>query len=169
MQQIIQTSWTSEESSAEAQWRKVAHLHKLQQIIRSSFRFKETRAHSQWREAPQMFQNLESRCNKSFNRAESLSSHFLTHTGEKPHKCTRCPKSFSQASNLTAHVMTHTGEKPHSCAECNKSFSVKGSRDWKKKHKFSRNYIKSWLDRGKKNIFFPGQAAGRVCPESRGW
>ena len=33
-----------------------------------------------------------------------------------------------------------------------------------KKHKFSRNYIKSWLDRGKKHIFFPGQAAGRVCP-----
>ena len=37
-----------------------------------------------------------------------------------------------------------------------------GFKRLKKKHKFSRNYIKSWLDRGKKNIFFSwaGRRAG---------
>ena len=52
--------------------------------------------------------------------------HMLTHSGEKPHKCTECKKWSSQAGNLSTHMLIHTGENPHTCAQCKKSFRQTG-------------------------------------------
>ena len=57
----------------------------------------------------------------------------LTHTREKPHKCTICDKSFGRKGHLEGHMLTHSGEKSHNCAsterpfkcgQCNRSFKV---------------------------------------------
>ena len=52
--------------------------------------------------------------------------HMLTHSGEKPHKCTECKKWSSQAGNLSTHKLIHTGENTHTCAQCKKSFRQTG-------------------------------------------
>ena len=77
----------------------------------------------------------------------------LTHTGEKPHKCSVYAKQYTQASNLkrhlltrasdlkhiathtgekpqftqgsnlNVHMLTHTRDKPHACNVCDKQFT----------------------------------------------
>ena len=52
--------------------------------------------------------------------------HMLTHSGEKPHKCTECKKWSSQAGNLSTHMLIHTGENPLTCTQWNKSLTQTG-------------------------------------------
>lgn len=40
------------------------------------------------------------RCNKLCNSKNALHYHFLSHTGERPHKCDECDKSFFASSAL---------------------------------------------------------------------
>lgn len=40
------------------------------------------------------------RCNKICNSKNALHYHFLSHTGERPHKCNECGKSFFASSAL---------------------------------------------------------------------
>lgn len=59
-----------------------------------------------------------------FTQKGSLVKHMLTHSGEKPYKCTveGCTRAFAQSGNLARHYRSHTDEKLFSCTYCNKNF-----------------------------------------------
>lgn len=63
-------------------------------------------------------------CGKAVARKDSLKSHQLVHTGEKPMTCTICGKGFNKGCNLHVHQCTHTDEKHHACDICGKSFTL---------------------------------------------
>ena len=65
-------------------------------------------------------------CDKKFPVKQSLDTHMMLHTGERPHKCSMCKKGFVKSGNLTKHMRTHTGEKPDECSICNKCYQQKG-------------------------------------------
>ena len=45
--------------------------------------------------------------------------HEMTHSGEKPHKCSQCDFSSITTSHMTIHMRSaHTGEKPFNCDQC---------------------------------------------------
>ncbi|XP_061540307.1 zinc finger protein 84-like [Phycodurus eques] len=41
------------------------------------------------------------------------------------HRCSLCRKNFFSSSNLTSHMVTHRGEKPFACSICDRRFSLK--------------------------------------------
>ncbi|KAJ3068097.1 hypothetical protein HDU98_008723 [Podochytrium sp. JEL0797] len=55
-------------------------------------------------------------CNKTFDRAQKLKSHVVTHTAERPFICGYCNLGFQRNHDLTRHMRLHTNEKPHKCA-----------------------------------------------------
>ena len=62
---------------------------------------------------------------KKFCTKRYLTTHQITHTGERPHQCTTCGKGFVQRSDLNRHQRTHTGERPYQCTTCGKGFTRK--------------------------------------------
>lgn len=61
-------------------------------------------------------------CPLTFKRAQGLTRHKLTHSGEKPFKCRQCGQEFAQHMTRQMHERLHTGERPYKCHHCNKSF-----------------------------------------------
>jgi hypothetical protein len=47
-------------------------------------------------------------CTKAFRRSPHLSTHNMTHTGEKPYNCYVCRQIFCQLSNLYTHMRNFT-------------------------------------------------------------
>ncbi|KAK1338627.1 hypothetical protein QTO34_019281 [Cnephaeus nilssonii] len=68
-----------------------------------------------------------SECGKSFARSISLQGHQRLHTGERPYECHECGKSFTWSSALHCHQRVHTGEEPYKCNECGKLPQPAGS------------------------------------------
>ena len=68
-------------------------------------------------------------CEKSFDCKSSLKMHKIQHVGfGKSHKCDVCEKSFDSKSSLKVHKIQHVGlGKPHKCDICEKSFGYLSS------------------------------------------
>ena len=52
-------------------------------------------------------------CNKPFTRFDNYSTHLLSHTSYRPHRCNQCNKRYKLPAHLNRHLLTHTGEKPY--------------------------------------------------------
>ncbi|XP_063073554.1 zinc finger protein 227-like [Engraulis encrasicolus] len=65
-------------------------------------------------------------CVKSFTHAVDLRRHKLIHTGERPYQCPECGRCFTQLGHLKRHNLIHTGERGHHCEQCGKSFKHAG-------------------------------------------
>lgn len=46
-------------------------------------------------------------CQRTYERADRLSRHLMTHENARRYQCQRCQKSFNRADLLTRHMMTH--------------------------------------------------------------
>uniref|UniRef100_A0A8C3CKP4 C2H2-type domain-containing protein n=1 Tax=Cairina moschata TaxID=8855 RepID=A0A8C3CKP4_CAIMO len=60
-----------------------------------------------------------------FSGKKSLRIHQRSHAAERPYPCAECGKSFNCHSGLVRHQMIHRGERPYKCAECGKCYSRK--------------------------------------------
>lgn len=68
-------------------------------------------------------------CKKEFKAYGHLSDHLKRHYNIRPYECHICKSCFSRRNTLKTHMMTHTGEKPFVCSfpGCQKRFSEKGN------------------------------------------
>ena len=65
-------------------------------------------------------------CDYASTQAGALNRHIKTHSLLKPNQCKWCDYSTIQWSNLAQQLLIHTGEKPHLCKECGNSFREAG-------------------------------------------
>lgn len=64
-------------------------------------------------------------CGSVFTHLNSLKTHLLKHSGEKPFRCEFCDKAFARKTVLNIHRRLHTGEKPYKCSLCPSAFVTK--------------------------------------------
>ena len=117
MQQIIWYSWRFEKTLAHSFWGEATQMCAMQLLNHSSWNSKGAHYDAHWGEASPMQSVL-----IFFNNFD-MRMHEMTHSGEKPHKCSQCDFSSIQTSQLTIHMRrAHTGEKPYTCDQCDNSF-----------------------------------------------
>ena len=79
-------------------------------------------------------------CGKTLKKAESMRTHELTHTGERPEMCPYCTYTCTSKSLLKKHVRSlHEHSNEEICELCGKSFNTK--------EKLRRHIGKIWTDR----------------------
>ena len=74
-------------------------------------------------------------------RRNTLKTHMLTHSGEKPFNCKQCDYSSTTGSQLKRHTKTHSGNKPFKCTQCDYSRTRANSL---KKHMFNHSGEKAF-------------------------
>ncbi|XP_063630738.1 gastrula zinc finger protein XlCGF57.1-like [Cydia splendana] len=57
-------------------------------------------------------------CAYKCKRKAQLRNHLMTHTEEKPFRCSHCAYKCIRKADLQAHLITHTDKKPLSCSHC---------------------------------------------------
>ncbi len=80
-------------------------------------------------------------CASAFKAYGHLSDHLKRHLNIKPFICKVCNASFSRNNTLKTHMMIHTGDKPYECPykDCYRKFTEKGN--MKTHYKTHVNYL----------------------------
>ena len=65
-------------------------------------------------------------CSRKFPWASSLERHILTHTGQKPFKCTECSLWFTTKSNCDRHILRKHGNNNHEKEDDNEEDEEEG-------------------------------------------
>jgi KRAB domain-containing zinc finger protein len=65
-------------------------------------------------------------CGRQFRLRQLLTTHSVTHTGERPYACRHpgCTKRFGQSSTRNYHERTHSDARPYVCAQCGLGFKL---------------------------------------------
>jgi KRAB domain-containing zinc finger protein len=65
-------------------------------------------------------------CGRQFRLRQLLTTHSVTHTGERPYECRHpgCSKRFGQSSTRNYHERTHSDARPYVCAQCGLGFKL---------------------------------------------
>lgn len=93
-------------------------------------------------------------CDKFFTRPSRLETHLLSHSGERPFKCTveKCGKDYARRAHLIRHMANahsnqeKTGEKRIDCSKCDANFSNKYGlkKHWMKCHDPNNKSVKQF-------------------------
>ena len=87
-------------------------------------------------------------CKKSFARKSGLRAHMLSHSSEKPHKCSHWGDTFKRKDGLRTHMLSHSSEKPHKCNHCGATFKRKdGLQRHQRKHQDKSAFSDKDLDK----------------------
>lgn len=84
------------------------------------------------------FKCLFPHCNKAFKHVNTLKHHEKVHEGRNRREC---PVSHEQVTRLSTHILTHTGERPHSCDLCNRSYLTKQQLNVHRASHFADGYL----------------------------
>ena len=67
------------------------------------------------------FENTQWKKANATSLSENLTTHSITHSGEKTNKCDICNYMCFQTGDLRRHLKTHSGEMSNKCNQCDQA------------------------------------------------